>query len=341
MKRRRNATATEKGISAVDPTSDGVSDQTRSGTSMANFLGVLVPGRPEGVTERVIKAASVEDAERAKQGMRSEDSQADMSSNLEIDASPENEVHTVKVPKAIHKRFGSEETELQPPQLGPKSALEVEENISPQSDEASDDEAPETVTAEAGFKRARAAAANAAKTIQRGEAISKQKRKERDARFNLQARSSRKRDIIESNRPRSSPPESKIDLTEKNDEADPQSPLSFHEPLPTFLPESILLAEPPNLFPDPSSALSISKKPSKKKTPATKRKLLDLTTKHPIKDVKHGSGTIRVLAMEGSMLPPRASQGSKALREGWLTGSRGGERGSVPRRSVQGGFVRK
>lgn len=164
MKRRRNATATEKGTGAIDPT---VNYKTRSGSSVANFLGVLVPGRSEDVTKRAIDVASVEETERPKQGKISKDSQTAMSSNLETDDSLENKVRTIKPTKAIHKRFGSEEMELQPPQLDSKIASEVEENISLQSDEASDDEAPETVTAEAGFKRARAAAANAVKTIER------------------------------------------------------------------------------------------------------------------------------------------------------------------------------
>lgn len=175
-------------------------------------------------------------------------------------------------------------------------------------------------------------------------AQAKQKRKERDALLNSQAKSARKRDIIEADQPKTSP-KSKNKVMENDligDEANPKAALSLDTPLPTFLPESILLAEPPSSLPIPPSALSKPKK--KPKDPlAAKRKLLGLNTKPP-KDVKHGSRVIRVLQTDRISLPPRASPSSKALREAWLAGRRGGslsEPGSVPRRKVGGGFVRK
>ena len=174
----------------------------------------------------------------------------------------------------------------------------------------------------------------------RKEAQAKRKRKERDALLNSQAKSARRRDIIEADQPKTSPKVWGNDLID--DEANPKAALSPDTPLPTFLPESILLAEPPRSLPIPPSALSKSEK--KPKDPlATKRKLLGLNTKPP-KDVKHGSRAIRVLQTNRISLPPRASPSSKALREAWLAGRRGGslsEPGSVPRRKVGGGFVRK
>lgn len=72
--------------------------------------------------------------------------------------------------KAIHKRFGSEDMDLRSPELDSNLASEIQNNQASEEkvgDEASDDEAPETLTAVAGFERARAAAAHAAKTIER------------------------------------------------------------------------------------------------------------------------------------------------------------------------------
>lgn len=368
-KRRRSAAATENDTGPIDSISADVNDQTRSDTNVEKILGVRVSGRPEegDATQRGINVASVKEAEGTKQSARSKDSHTDSTSNLETHDSSQNNAGTIKATKAIHKRFGSEETDLKSLQLDSNRAPEIqiqkatEENVASHSEQASDDEAPETVTAVTGFNRAHVAAANAAKTIERysvldvfilgpfliysrKEAAKKQKRKERDVRLNLQAKSSRKRGIIDIDQPKTSP-KSKNNVTEKipiHDEGHPQVPLSPDTPLPTFLPESILLAEPPIPLPNLPSTLSNSKKPTKN-TLAGKRSLLDRASKPP-KDVKHGSRTIRVLKVDAGGLPPRASQQSKALRETWLAGCRGGslgERGFVPRRKVRGGFVRK
>lgn len=368
-KRRHSAAATGNDTGPIDSISTDVNDQTRLDTNAEKILGVRVSGRPgEGdVTQRGINVASVKEAEGPKNSVRSRVSQTDLTSNLETHDSSQNDAGTIKATKAIHKRFGSEEMDLESLQLDSNKAPEIqiqkasEEIVASHSNEASDDEAPETVTAVTGFNRARAAAANAAKTIERygvldvfllgscliysrKEAAKKQKRKERDARLNLQAKSSRKRGIIEADQPKTSL-KSKNNVTENvpvRDEGHPQVPQSPDTSLPTFLPESILLAEPPIPLPNLPSNMSSSKK-APKNTLAGKRKLLDRINKPP-KDVKHGSRTIRVLKVDGGGLPPRASQQSKALREAWLAGCRGGslgERGSVPRRKVGGGFVRK
>lgn len=177
-KRRRNATATENDSGAIDYVSADVNDQTRLDTNGEKFLGVLVPGRSgdggnSEATQHAIKAASVNEAAGPTQSVRSNDSQIDLNYKLETQDSSENEVDKINTTKAIHKRFGSEEAELQSAHLDANTTPEIqtqqpsEAKFALHSDEASEDDAPEAVTAVDGFKRARAAAANAAKTIER------------------------------------------------------------------------------------------------------------------------------------------------------------------------------
>lgn len=177
-KRRRNATATENDSGSIDYISTDVIDQTRSDPNAENFLGVLVPGRPGyggdiEATQEAIKIASVNEAARPTQSVKSNDSQIDLTTKPKTQGSSENEVDKIKTTKTVHKRFGSEEEELQSAHLEANITPEIqaqrpsEEKSDSQSDEGSEDDAPETVTAVDGFKRVRAAAANAAKTIER------------------------------------------------------------------------------------------------------------------------------------------------------------------------------
>lgn len=168
-KRRRNAAEIENDTGMI---SADVDDQSRLNPNEKTFVGVLVPGKPDdgGNDIDTPPAIRVKEAEGPKQSVISKDTQT---SNLKPHDSSENEVGTIKVTKASHKRFGSEEMELQPIQVDSDITPDIQiqqasdEKTAVHSDEASDDEAPETVTAVAGFKRARATAANAAKTIER------------------------------------------------------------------------------------------------------------------------------------------------------------------------------
>lgn len=176
-KRRRTAAATENDTRAIDSISIDVNDLTRLDIKAGKFLGVQIPCRPEdgdnvGVTQRAMEVGSVEDAEGPMQSVSSKELQTELTSSLETRDSSENDEGTINAVKAIHKRFGSEELELQQPQPNSNIAPEIHTQQASKdkivsSDEASEDEAPETMTAAASFKRARAAAAHAAKIIER------------------------------------------------------------------------------------------------------------------------------------------------------------------------------
>ena len=161
-----------------------------------------------------------------------------------------------------------------------------------------------------------------------------QKRKERDTRLKLQAKASRKRDIIHPLSTELAPDPNLHSIPIQ----DPPS-WSANTPLPALLPDEILLAKP---SPPPQKIPSF-KYLHPKPLPNLK-KLLVIDSK-PSKDIHYGSKTIRVLEANRSLLPPRVSQTSKLLRESWLTGNRGSAggqgQGSVPRRKLGGGFLRK
>lgn len=168
MKRMRTAAATENDTGRIDSISSDVNGPTRIDTN-GERPG---DGGNDGIIKYAVKVADVE-AEGPKQSVKSKDSQTDRTSNSETRNHSENEVVTIEATKAIHRRFGSEDLESQPPQLDSNIAPEIQtqqasgEKIPFSRDEASEDEAPETVTAAASFKRARAAAASTAKIIER------------------------------------------------------------------------------------------------------------------------------------------------------------------------------
>lgn len=171
MKRTRTAAATENDTGTIDSISSDVNGPTRIDTN-GERPGDEGDEGDDGIMKHAVKVADME-AEGPKQSVKSKGSQTDRTSNSETRNHSENEVVTIEATKAIHRKFGSEDLESQLPQLDSNIAPEIQtqqasgEKIPFSRDEASEDEAPETVTAAASFKRARAAAASAAKIIER------------------------------------------------------------------------------------------------------------------------------------------------------------------------------
>ncbi len=281
--------------------------------------------------------------------------------------------------KATHKRFGSEDTDV--PGAVHSGGIEerkwVPEGLSEDEGE-SGDEAPEIVTASAGFVKAHTLAQESAKVAaryvfqdcatpivdlrlliwSRQKAEKKTRRREHDQRLRLQAKSAK--DSRSNDKPSAKSRKTKAVSTEVTEEANAHMPLeglessgespkasrnedrkpsartriSGKNPLPLLLPEEILAARPVAQAPTPPS--STSKAPS-----SQKRKFLDVESKPP-KDIKRGNVTIHVLQDNQSLLPPKCSQASKALRESWLIGRRGYKGAiGVPRRKPGSNFVRR
>ena len=279
--------------------------------------------------------------------------------------------------KATHKRFGSEDTEV----LAVASPPGIEQRKGGQEDSSDDgsesgDEAPETVSASAGFDKARTSTLEAAKVAtkyvfrnydlivevrrlieSRQKAKKKLKRREHDQRLRLQAKSAK--DHRSNDKPSTKArgrKESPIKVTEVNGQlrdkgheslgetpkiikdGDRKSPTKLRPSGKTPLP----LLLPEELLATQTVVHTPTPSSSNSKVAISqKRRLLDLEPKPP-KDIKRGNVTITVLNDKRSILPPKSSRASKDLRESWLTG-RPGLKGKVcvPRQKPSGGFVRK
>jgi len=255
-------------------------------------------------------------------------------------------------PRATHKRFGNED--FNPPKTVSSStgiedspiAVPPEDNVEAENEADSSDEAPETVTASAGLKQAKAAVSEAAKvakryrpifsrdfhehflTLPRQAEAEKQKRKERDARLKDQAKLSKKHRKLPIDEPSDDQSSSSSEPTQ-NTTAHNRPP-SKH-PLPTLLPLTLLSAPapaPPSHSPPPPTP-----QPPHQSTLARKLKRQDAALK-PVKDIMRGPVRVRVLEKENAMLPPKVERRSMEVRERWLKGR------GVERQAMRGGFVR-
>lgn len=251
-----------------------------------------------------------------------------------------------KQPISIHKRFDSAEPESELPQPQPQEENNVEEgphdNHSDDSDSSDADEAPETVTASAGQSQALTAALEQSKAAAKLEKAQKLKRQERDVKMKEQAKAAKKetkqKEASKSSKAQGTVIEKAVDEHgAPTSESKAQTANKAKQPLPALLPEYILADESDirPLIPPPSSTGKAVTFTSQKK------RFLDLEQKTP-KDINKGGVKIRVLQDGSGVLPPKASQQGKALREAWLMGRRG--RGTVVERrkmKCQGGFIRR
>ena len=165
------------------------------------------------------------------------------------------------------------------------------------------------------------------------------RRRERDARLKLQAKSANKERVATDQVPaiNIAVPETASETTAGNThEASKPAKWSIGDPLPELLPDEVLSAVPEAPSAPVSSVLQ-----SRKDLIKNKVKLLHTMTKPP-KRIKRGSTVIQFLEDDSGILPPKVSKRSMSLRQSWLIG-RCGPRGKelIPRRKVGGGFVRK
>ncbi|KAL2047247.1 hypothetical protein N7G274_001266 [Stereocaulon virgatum] len=309
---------------------DDVDEEAR--TSVTE--GVQVEEKPRSIVQNddndIISSSTSPQTTRRRKKLSKQDA---AHGDLEHDRTPKDELfkssegNVPPVVKATKKRFGSEDIEM--PITAPK-APEVEDVVDRTSVDASsesEDEAPETVTASAGLEKARAKAFETAETIARFKADRKIKRREHDSRLKIQAKSARQHAKTQRG---SNAEHTTIGAQETEGKAKSSAKAS----LPILLPEEILAAEPVVRPPMPPSSTD-------KTAMKRKQKFFDAESRPP-KDIKRGNVRIRVLQEERNILPPKASQTSKALRESWLAG-RLGFKGNivVPRKKLGGGFVRK
>lgn len=171
-------------------------------------------------------------------------------------------------------------------------------------------------------------------TVYRQQADKKKRRKERDSLLKTQAESSKKKrnDELDLRARFSTQDTTSESVTMTGYEPPKQVTSSRGASLPALLPKELLEGEPaPRPLTPPMNISSVK--------PSTSNKLrLQAKSKAP-KDMQRGSLRIRVLETDQSLLPPKASKSSKAIRESWLAGRRGSS--FVRRKKQGGGFVRK
>lgn len=268
-----------------------------------------------------------------------------------------------KTSRVTHEKLGSKATRSTSPLATVNDSSDIHrDDISlgkpaSNSDYESEDEAPETVTAAAGLLQSRQAAAGVAKAEEmqalppavylspvancctRTKAATKLRRRERDARLKLQAKSAKKERVATDQVPTTNMtvPETTSETTAQNaHEGSQTAKWSIGDPLPELLPDEVLAAVPETPSAPVSSVLQ-----NRKDLVKNKLKLLHTMSKPP-KRIKRGSAVIQFLEDDGGILPPKVSQRSMSLRQSWLIG-RCGPQGKelIPRRKVGGGFVRK
>ena len=246
-----------------------------------------------------------------------------------------------KASKATHKRFDGKEIDtVLASQVEPLQSKELAVLDNDVNDITSEDEAPETVTKVIGFEKACLNLAGAAKAADTQRTGAKQKRRERDRLLKQQAEILRKK-VAEAPLKVSS----EVGVTSNEKKCENASTASTEildetrstgkNLLPDLLPDDILAAEP--ILPPSISSLE----PINPKLMMKKRRFVEAETKPP-KDIKHGKVKIRVLEQTRTVLPPKASQSSRIIRESWLSG-RAGSRGKamMERRKLGGGFIRR
>ncbi|TGO23932.1 hypothetical protein BPAE_0117g00280 [Botrytis paeoniae] len=270
---------------------------------------------------------------------------------------------TVTTPVAKkHKRFDSAESEPEPAVETKSERVEIEE----EEDESSDDDAPEEVTTNEAAKSAKEKEREATKAIEEQEAASKKKRQEKAANLKRQAEiSSKKRKLdIASGQDKMLPPaqKSRVEVTSSTEKADIDmdeesntlegegtadgrldSEDDIEEINRTFaIPGQVLL---PDLLPaefledddvdSPEPGRLHSSLPTRSVKPDKLRHLLE---KKP-KDKRVGSTTFRVAENRNPLLPPKASNQARSLKESWLQG-RAGTKIKPNRKPFSQGFIK-
>ncbi|KAJ9667048.1 hypothetical protein H2201_002883 [Coniosporium apollinis] len=247
------------------------------------------------------------------------------------------------LPKSTHIRFGS--ADPPPPtaflEIPSSSSQPSNADLSANSDGASDDEAPETITTASALAAARAREDEAARAQEQRKEAERKRRRERDEKLRKQAEKKERR------RERGERERAKTAAVLEEDVAAPAADdaataLDLNN-LPALLPDALLAAAPevrPPTPPPPSATQAVAKKPKQH------HRFLDADEK-PQKDLKRGPVNVRVLQQTNKLLAPKASANSRNLREAWLKGRTGLGRGSgkgmvgakMERRAKKGGFL--
>ncbi|KAG4440823.1 hypothetical protein IFR05_003695 [Cadophora sp. M221] len=214
--------------------------------------------------------------------------------------------------KTKHKRFGSEEAEVEFFSTAPEDPEVVGEVADSEEESDSDDDAPEAIGIQEAAKEVKSKERDTAKAVKEQLSASRKKRKERDEVLKKQSEKGKKRKPApkpeegssEEDEPTSAPNQSSLALTSRS-------------ALPDFLPAEYLEdTDPQDLIRTEDNVI-----PRKK---AKKTTFIEAALKVP-KDRRVGKTTYRVAKAGSTKLAPESSFVARSTKEAWLQGRSGGK----------------
>jgi len=278
-----------------------------------------------------------------------------MDETAEESTPPDTSVATTK-----HLRFGSEDPSPPTQELPSFPASQnsgLTTDAADAESDSSDDEAPEAITKSTALTTTRAATAGAALAISAQESAAKDKRRQQEARRREQADANKKaaqrRARKEAKRREREGEIAHLDEEEGGD-IDPAVPgtsieTAMEETEDGYLPAALLAGAPAVRPPTPETHGVAASRQSQQSQQRRKKVFAGLNEK-PVRDVKRGPVTVKVLEKRNELLPPKVNNRSMSVRESWLKGRQGrpakGKKkgvlgGKMERKEVGRGFLRR
>lgn len=303
------------------------------------------------------KASSMPRSTRASAKM-------DQKQGAKVDATSEEVVESPvpvieEKPQNTKIRFGSEE----PAETETSTAIQVEQPVVPEPSpaaaddyESDSDEAPEEVTVATAKDKVLAAEEEVARAIKAAEEKQERKKQEQAERKAEEQRLKQERvaeeeKIKAKKEARKAKKRAKWEASQAVQQAPPSFLPNYTGEIPALLPESLLEAVGDRRPPTPPTLLP-GLTPAELQKEKLKRHIRFLERgEKPIKDVKKGSLSLRVLKEHDVKRAPKVNKGVKNIREKWLKnrhramdshkkGRKKMEFKKVERRAVGGGFLR-
>lgn len=343
----------------IRTTSSPSQDDADTGSNTVEDETATTPDEPEASvkTPRQQKVASTPRSTRASEKTKQKQEEKKVAAASEQAVEAPAPISETK-PQNTRIRFGSEE----PAETKTSTAVQVEKSVVPEPApaatddyESDSDEAPEEVTVASAMNKVKAAETEAARAIKAQEDKQELKRKERAERIAEEQRVKRER-LAEEERKKKNKEVRKAKKLAKMEAQAQEAPQSFVPnyigEIPALLPESLLEAVGDRRPPTPPSLLPVLSAAEMQKEKLKRHIRFLERGEKPIKDVKKGSLSLRVLGEHDAVRAPKANKETKDIREQWLKGRqretnkahkkacRKMEFKKVERRATGGGFLR-
>jgi U3 small nucleolar RNA-associated protein 16 len=223
-----------------------------------------------------------------------------------------------------HIRFSSTSP---PPALKPvEEPVAVPAKEATPDEESDDDAAPEAISKSTAQAESRATQAEAFKADRERKNAKKARRRKRDRELKQQVQGSEKRK--ENDEKKAKQKRGDVDSIEEDEEElvveDGEALVKLYslDNLPALLPDELLATEAPIRPPTPPTTALRQGLKNERTTFTSGTAPLRIPHMKPPTDLTVGEMKVRVMAKTNPLLPPKASDSAKSLREGWLKGRR-------------------